>query len=87
MSWASKDIHGDLASTTELVAIEVKEERAPFLTSAGQAFAYSLYAHKCYLAVRKRRGAKFSAEEQRAAAHFGIGLLAVRSRNIEVVAR
>ena len=80
------DVPGDLGETaSEIVAIEVKEERAAFLTSAGQALAYSIYAHNCYLAVRKRYKRQFDPQERRVAAHFGIGLIALDSMGCKVV--
>lgn len=79
------DVPGDRETASEIVAIEVKEERAAFLTSAGQALAYSIYAHNCYLAVRKRYKRQFDPEERRVAAHFGIGLIAIDSKGCKVV--
>ena len=81
-----KELSSDFKSTTELVAVEVKDENAPFLNSIGQAFAYSIYAHRCYLAFKKGRGKRFTQEEVDIASQFGVGLVEIRSkRKIEVV--
>ncbi len=76
-----REMQGDYGSTTELIAFEVKEENSTFLKSLGQAFAYSVYAHKCYLAVRKRYSNVFSYEERDIATQFGVGLIEIKSRN------
>ena len=82
-----RELQGDYGSTTELIAFEVKEEKATFLKSLGQTFACSVYAHKCYLAVRKRYSNVFSNEERDIATQFGIGLIEIKSRNkYEIVA-
>lgn len=70
---------GDLSTTSELIAIEVKEEAASFLSAIGQTRAYSIYAHKCYLAFRKRFSSKFSVEEKDIATQLGVGLIEIRS--------
>ncbi len=70
---------GDFAATSELIAIEVKEERSTFLSAVGQTRAYSIFAHKCYLAVRKRFAARFTPEEKDVAAQLGIGLIEIRT--------
>ncbi len=72
-----RELRGDLESDAEVVAIEVKEERAAFLNAIGQAVSYSIYAHRCYLAVRRRRGNSFTSEELQVAAQFGIGLIQI----------
>jgi hypothetical protein len=70
---------GDFATTSELIAIEVKEERTTFLSAVGQTRAYAIFAHKCYLAVRKRFKARFTPEEKDIAAQLGIGLIEIRT--------
>jgi hypothetical protein len=57
----------------------VKEERAAFLNAVGQVLAYSVYAHRCYLAVRRRRGNSFTDDERHVAAQFGVGLIEIGS--------
>jgi hypothetical protein len=68
-----------------LIAIEVKEEGASFLTAIGQARIYSVYAHKCYLAIRKRYGNKFTPEETDIATQLGVGLIEIRSNRCHEV--
>jgi len=65
---------GDLASRSEVVAIEVKRKGQPFVKSAGQAHGYSVMADRCYLA---QQCAGFSAQDQVVASRLGIGLLAI----------
>lgn len=74
-----RETSGDLKADGELIAIEVKEEKAPFLSAIGQAFAYSIYAHRCYLAYKKRYNNKFSTEEIDIATQFGVGLIEIKS--------
>jgi hypothetical protein len=69
---AIQELWGDLVSDTEIVAIEVKNGVAAYLSSVGQALSYSVYAHRCYLAVRIRRGQHFTREKHQVAAQFGI---------------
>ena len=45
-----KDVGGRLDGEGEVVAIEVKRGRSPFLASIGQAAAYSVLADRCYFA-------------------------------------
>lgn len=79
-----QELPGDFESESEIIAIEVKEERAAFLNSLGQATAYSVYAHRCYLAMRKRYSNCFSSEEMQVAAQFGIGLIEIGTKNAVV---
>lgn len=65
---------GDLASRSEVIAIEVKRSGQPFVKSVGQAHGYSVMADRCYLASQ---GTKFSDQEQVVASRLGVGLLAV----------
>lgn len=80
-----REIPGDFESATEIIGIEVKEEHAAFLNSIGQALAYSVYAHNCYLAVRMRRQRHFEPAEMRIAAQFGVGLIEIRAKSMTVV--
>jgi len=65
---------GDLASRSEVIAVEVKRSGQPFAKSAGQAHGYSVMADRCYLA---QEAATFSGQEQVVASRLGIGLLAI----------
>lgn len=79
-----RELRGDFESDAEVVAIEVKEERAAFLNAIGQAVAYSIYAHRCYLAVRRRRGNSFTDEERQVATQFGVGLIEIGSNKFSM---
>ena len=71
-----------------MVAVEVKGGGAPFATAAGQAYGYSVYAERCYLADCRTANPAFSLDEIDIAASLGVGLLAIRddSRVSEVLA-
>ncbi|MGV1098737.1 hypothetical protein ACUUL3_04925 [Thiovibrio sp. JS02] len=73
-----RERRSDFASQTELLAVEVKRGGTRFLNFIGQAFAYSLYAHRVYLAWEKPKGASFTQEEIDIASKFGVGLLSMR---------
>jgi len=75
-----KELSSDYKSNTELVSVEVKDENARFLNSIGQAFAYSVYTHRCYLAFNKSSKNKFKQEEIDIANQFGVGLIEIRNR-------
>lgn len=70
-----RDLHGNLAGDTELVAVEVKRGRTPFLNAAGQARAYGVFADRIYLADMRRDS--FTTEEVSIASSLDIGLLTV----------
>ena len=80
-----REVQGDLATGYEIISVEVKEEKAPFLPALGQAYAYSIYAHHCYLAVKKRRNSKFTSEEMQIATRFGVGLIEIKANSCQVV--
>ncbi|SDM41738.1 hypothetical protein SAMN05660642_02462 [Geodermatophilus siccatus] len=65
---------GDLASRSEVVAIEVKRRGAPFAKSAGQAHGYSVMADRCYLA---QQGENVTDEQMVVGSRLGIGLLLI----------
>ena len=82
-SYAHVDVIGlrerrsNFAEDIELVAVEVKRGRTPFLKAIGQSLAYSLYAHRVYLAWEKPDEEPIDQEEIDIAAAFGVGLLSV----------
>jgi hypothetical protein len=67
----------DLAFRYELISVEVKEQNARYLNSVGQALAYSVCTHRCFLAYHMPRSRKFSQAEMDIADHFGIGLISL----------
>lgn len=70
-----RDTGGRLTGEGEVVAIEAKRGTAPFLTSIGQAAAYSVMADRCYLADVRPNG--YTGQELEIAQELGVGLLAV----------
>lgn len=72
-----RDVGGELASRTEVIAIEVKRNRSPFGNAIGQAHGYSVYADRCYLADVRPSRTPFTPEEKRIASHLRVGLLAI----------
>ncbi len=80
-----KENHGDLESMSEIIAIEVKEEKASFLQAVGQTCAYSIYAHRCYLAFKKRNTNEFTYDEIDIADQLGVGLIEVKSNTCNVI--
>lgn len=79
-----KENRGDLESTSEVIAIEVKEEKASFLQAVGQTRAYSIYAHRCYLAFKKRNRNEFTDDEIDIADQLGVGLIEVKSNTCDI---
>jgi hypothetical protein len=79
-----RHIGGDLSADYELVAIEVKTDE-PFFRSIGQAAAYSVFAHRCYLASYERGSKPFARAEIEMALSLGVGLLKIRSRRADGV--
>jgi len=71
-----RDIGKSLTGAFEVIAVEVKAGNQPFNTAVGQAYGYSVYAERCYLAdVRSR---PFSLEEIDIASSLSVGLLLIR---------
>ena len=67
---------GHLRGDFELITIEVKKSSGQFLTSAGQAAAYGVYADRAYLCCP--RGDKpFNEDNIDIASHLGIGLIEI----------
>ena len=67
---------GHLRGDFELITIEVKKSSGQFLTSAGQAAAYGVYADRSYLCCP--RGDKpFDEDSVDIASHLGIGLIEI----------
>lgn len=72
-----RDVGGASRGDIELVAVEVKLSPSPFGKNLGQARGYSLFAHKCYLAVRMGRGDHFSDSQLELANRLGVGLIEI----------
>lgn len=67
-----RHVGGDLRGDIEVIGCEVKDDE-PFLKSAGQALAYGVMAHRCYLAAVD----DFNTVQRRVAEHLGIGLMSI----------
>ena len=67
-----KNVGNKLIDRVEIAVVEVKDRRIR-LRSIEQAYGYSIYAHKCYLATTY----KIDEEEKSLAHSFGIGLLQI----------
>src|SRR5687768_3129010 len=75
-----RDIGGNLSGKAEVVSVEVKAGRQPFATAAGQAYGYTAYADRAYLADYRTASPPFRTGEVAIASRLGIGLLAIRAR-------
>ncbi|MBS3906573.1 MAG: hypothetical protein KGZ49_06005 [Syntrophaceae bacterium] len=73
-----RDIGGDLSGAVEILGVEVKAGGQPFNTATGQAFSYSVYADRCYLADVRSAPPYYSLEEVDIASRLGVGLIAIR---------
>lgn len=67
----------DLTGIVEVIAVEVKAGNQPFSTAVGQAYSYSIYADRCYLADYRPKSRPFKIEEIDMASKLGVGLLAI----------
>lgn len=74
-----RDIGGDLTGEIETIIVEVKRGLEAFATASGQAFGYTVYANRVYLADYKPEG--FSQDEIQIASHLGVGLIAIGKMN------
>lgn len=74
-----RDIGGRYCGEVEAIAVEVKLGTSNFGKLLGQALGYSLFAHKCYLAVSFSRNSDgFSIEQREMANKLGVGLMEIR---------
>ena len=75
-----RHVGGNLRGDFELITVEVKNSSARFVTSAGQAGAYGLYADRTYLCCSLADGG-FDEDQVEVASHLGIGLLTIDDRH------
>ena len=73
-----RDVGGDVRGDVEIIAVEVKKSTNNFGKILGQALGYSLFAHKCYLAVAFSNNNAFSLEQKELATRLGVGLIEIR---------
>ena len=76
-----KDIGGKFNASIIGYAIEVKETTGSFGKHIGQALGYSLFSHRCYLAVHK----KFKEEHIEMANRLGVGLIEIKEDKCEEI--
>jgi len=74
-----RDIGGDLTGEIETIIVEVKRGSEAFATASGQAYGYTVYANRIYLA--DKRQTSFTALEIQIASHLGIGLIKIDTKN------
>jgi hypothetical protein len=75
-----RHVGGYLLADFELVTIEVKKSSARFLTSAGQAAAYGVFADRAYLCC-STGDESFDKDSIDIASHLGIGLVEINEHN------
>ena len=81
-----RERRSDFATSTELLAVEVKKGGTRLLNFIGQALAYSLYANRIYLAWQKKDGQSITKEEIDISSKFGVGLLHIsKTENISLI--
>ncbi len=73
-----RDLGGTLSGDVELIAVEVKLNTSNFGKHLGQALGYSLFSHKCYLAVPMKKRERFTPEQRELAIRLGVGLIEIR---------
>jgi len=73
-----REIGGDVRGDVEVISVEVKPSAKTFGKILGQALGYSLFAHKCYLAVRLPSDKHFSLEQKELATKLGVGLIEIK---------
>jgi uncharacterized protein DUF5655 len=77
-----RHVGGHRSNAFEVIVVEVKLSKRPFGKKVGQALGYSLFAHRCYLAVPD----EFDLVQRQFAAQLGVGLMEMHgSRCTEVV--
>ena len=77
-----RDIGGDLSGAIEIIGVEVKDGNQPFNTATGQAYSYSIFAERCYLADSRAGANPFSLTEIDIASKLGVGLLVIKPNGI-----
>lgn len=75
-----RDVGGQHASDVEVIAVEVKVYWNRFATYLGQARGYSLFAHRCYLAIPFYKEKKFNSVHKEMATAMGVGLIEINPR-------
>jgi hypothetical protein len=80
------DIGSEWISDFEIWVIEVKKKKKNILDSLTQTLKYSLFAHRCYLAVKFSKKEKgFTTEDIHFAENFGIGLIEFKDNKVNII--
>lgn len=74
-----RDVGGDFSGEIETIIIEVKRDKEAFATASGQAFGYTIYGNRVYLADIRNNG--FTQDEIMIANHIGVGLIQIDNKN------
>ena len=74
-----RDVGGRFCGDIEVISVEVKTSTYNFVKSLGQALGYSLFSHRCYLAIPMRYSEQYSSEHREMASHLGVGLIEIRA--------
>ncbi|MCX6818437.1 MAG: hypothetical protein NT129_00355 [Candidatus Aenigmarchaeota archaeon] len=91
MEFGKPDVAGvkrfikDEGSTNEVIVVEVKNGSSGFCKKVGQALGYSIFAHRCYLAVYFKNREKFSEDQKSLANKLGVGLIEIRKNCREIL--
>lgn len=75
----------DEGVTNEVISIEVKRGAYSFCKIIGQVLGYSVFSHRCYLAVEFDGSEKFTDEQKQIANKLGVGLIEIRNRKCKEV--
>ena len=88
--WATPDVIGkkeslksDIIKGTEIVSAEIKSDANHLITAFGQACAYKLFSHKCYLVVPEKSPPAHIARLDSLCQLFGIGLVLFDAENAD----
>jgi len=80
-----RDVGGISSPDIELISIEVKKSRGNFCKLLGQTLGYSLFSHKCYLAIPLGENEAYTPAEKEMATQLGVGLIDVGSEDVREV--
>lgn len=76
-----KDIGGEFKSGVIGYSVEVKKSNSSIAKKLGQALGYSLFSHRCYLAVAE----KFEDDHIEMANRLGVGLIEINGKKCEEI--
>jgi hypothetical protein len=87
--WGTPDVIGKkeskrsdiIQAPVEIVSAEIKTETNQLITAFGQACAYKLFSHKCYLVIPKQSSQDEVARLDSLCQLFGIGLVLFNVEN------